>query len=180
MEPTNTGSKLPPPPGATANAEAVALQAQVLDYGTLKDTSGENIDTKEDAIEAPKKPPRAGFANYFVRDPVKVNGERCANLNWQRVFKYGTKFDYFLIVVCCVTSIGSGIAIPLMNVVFGPIRPQPDALLRLTVVQASSRVPSPTTLRKAQQLREKSSRQRSIGYLCSSCTYSSANLSCHI
>jgi hypothetical protein len=44
------------------------------------------------------------------------------------VFKYGTKFDYFLIVVCCVTSIGSGIAIPLMNIVFGSCRPHPDVL----------------------------------------------------
>ncbi|KAH7071899.1 leptomycin B resistance protein pmd1 [Paraphoma chrysanthemicola] len=100
---TNAGSKPPPPPGTNADADAVALQSQVLDYGTLKDTARETTDAKEDAVKTPKKAPSAGFANYF------------------RVFKYGTNLDYFLIVVCCITSIGSGIAIPLMNVVFGEL-----------------------------------------------------------
>ena len=37
----------------------------------------------------------------------------------QRVFFYGTKLDFFLVVICCLTSIGSGITMPLMNIVFG-------------------------------------------------------------
>ena len=31
----------------------------------------------------------------------------------------GTKFDYLLILLSCIASIGAGIAYPLMNVVFG-------------------------------------------------------------
>jgi ATP-binding cassette subfamily B (MDR/TAP) protein 1 len=40
-------------------------------------------------------------------------------MDCQRVFAYGTKLDFVLIGVCCLTSIGSGVAMPLMNVVFG-------------------------------------------------------------
>lgn len=40
---------------------------------------------------------------------------------FQRVFSYGTKLDYLLMFLCCLTSVGSGIAMPLMNVVFGEL-----------------------------------------------------------
>jgi len=50
-----------------------------------------------------QKIPQAGLKNYF------------------RVFAYGTTFDYFLIISCSITSIGAGIAMPLMNVFFGQL-----------------------------------------------------------
>ncbi|ENI01964.1 hypothetical protein COCC4DRAFT_175713 [Bipolaris maydis ATCC 48331] len=51
----------------------------------------------------PKEASQDGLKNYF------------------RVFNYGTHLDYLLILVCFVTSIGSGIAFPLMTVVFGQL-----------------------------------------------------------
>ncbi|KAF2713122.1 P-loop containing nucleoside triphosphate hydrolase protein [Pleomassaria siparia CBS 279.74] len=39
--------------------------------------------------------------------------------NYFRVMRYGTKLDMFLMLACCLTSIGAGIAMPLMNVVLG-------------------------------------------------------------
>jgi hypothetical protein len=76
---TNAGSKPPPPPGTTADAEAVTLQAQVLDHGALKDVATETSDVKVDSVEAGKKAPSAGFANYFVCDLMEVNNELDAN-----------------------------------------------------------------------------------------------------
>ncbi|ERT02792.1 hypothetical protein HMPREF1624_01094 [Sporothrix schenckii ATCC 58251] len=38
-----------------------------------------------------------------------------------RVFSYANKVDWFLMVAACVSSIGSGITLPLMNVVFGKL-----------------------------------------------------------
>jgi hypothetical protein len=37
----------------------------------------------------------------------------------KRVFTYGTKLDALLVALSCLTSIGSGIALPLMNIVLG-------------------------------------------------------------
>lgn len=37
----------------------------------------------------------------------------------KRVLSYGTKFDAFLMGLSCLTSIGAGVTMPLMNVVFG-------------------------------------------------------------
>ncbi|KAF5844304.1 hypothetical protein GGP41_004490 [Bipolaris sorokiniana] len=41
--------------------------------------------------------------------------------NYIRVFSYGTKLDTCLVTVCCVASIGSGLAFPLMNIIFGQL-----------------------------------------------------------
>ncbi|KAF5853597.1 hypothetical protein GGP41_002155 [Bipolaris sorokiniana] len=51
----------------------------------------------------PKEASQDGLKNYF------------------RVFSYGTRLDYLLILICFVASIGSGIAFPLMTVVFGQL-----------------------------------------------------------
>ena len=37
------------------------------------------------------------------------------------MFSYGTKLDYLLILLCAITSVGSGVAFPLMTVVFGEL-----------------------------------------------------------
>ncbi|KAH8723608.1 P-loop containing nucleoside triphosphate hydrolase protein [Phaeosphaeriaceae sp. PMI808] len=68
-----------------------------------KNGNTETITTVSNSETAPPKTPDGGMKNYF------------------RVFSYGTKLDYFLMVISCLTSIGSGVAMPLMNVVFGQL-----------------------------------------------------------
>ncbi|EFQ93698.1 hypothetical protein PTT_08835 [Pyrenophora teres f. teres 0-1] len=55
----------------------------------------------QDVSDKARKSPHAGIVNYI------------------RVFTYGTKLDICLVMLCCFTSIGSGVAFPLMNIVFG-------------------------------------------------------------
>ncbi|KAJ4987038.1 ABC transporter [Stagonosporopsis vannaccii] len=94
----------PVPPTASAEGETAALQARVVEATALdkKDVGGD-IGQTETVAAAAKKGSDAGMKNYL------------------RVFKYGTPLDYFLIMLCCITSIGSGIAFPLMNIVFGQL-----------------------------------------------------------
>ncbi|KAF2472343.1 P-loop containing nucleoside triphosphate hydrolase protein [Lindgomyces ingoldianus] len=101
---TISGSKPAPPPAATAEADAVAPQAQVLESGaTSKDEIAQKTEADENDTKSSQKAPEGGLKNYF------------------RVYSYGTKLDFFLILACCITSIGSGIAMPLMNIVFGEL-----------------------------------------------------------
>ncbi|KAH4931961.1 hypothetical protein HBI79_104570 [Parastagonospora nodorum] len=89
------------PPAATAGAEAAALQTQVLEAGTKQGDA--KAESSENVAKPVEKKPESGLGSYF------------------RVFAYGTRFDFMLIGVCCLTSIGSGVAMPLMNVVFGQL-----------------------------------------------------------
>jgi hypothetical protein len=67
---TITGSKPPQPPAATAGAETVAIQAQVLESGnTQKDLGTEAIVQDEDSTTPPKKAAENGLKNYFVGAP---------------------------------------------------------------------------------------------------------------
>jgi ATP-binding cassette subfamily B (MDR/TAP) protein 1 len=117
---TIAGSKPPQPLAATAGAESAAMQAQVLKSGnTQKDPAAEVIVPDKDGATPPKKAAENGLKNYFVGDPYIYNG-RLLTRYCQRVFSYGTKLDFSLILLCCSTSIGSGIAVPLMQIVFGP------------------------------------------------------------
>ncbi|KAF1354222.1 P-loop containing nucleoside triphosphate hydrolase protein [Lizonia empirigonia] len=75
-----------------AHAETGALETDL-------DAAGESLGSKSGA----KKGSEAGLGSYF------------------RVFAYGTALDYALIALCCLTSVGSGIAMPLMNIVFGQL-----------------------------------------------------------
>jgi ABC-type multidrug transport system fused ATPase/permease subunit len=51
---------------------------------------------------------------------VKVRPEREAGIkDFLRIFSYATKWDYVLMVTATLASIGAGITMPLMNVVFG-------------------------------------------------------------
>lgn len=60
-------SKPPPRPGATADAEAAALNAQALEAGTTDQPSVvELLDEAENGSADAKKPPQAGLKNYFV------------------------------------------------------------------------------------------------------------------
>jgi ATP-binding cassette subfamily B (MDR/TAP) protein 1 len=111
----------PPPPASNVEAEAVVVQAQLLEVSTAqKDVV---LETTQETVNAPatKTASSGGLKNYFVCF-LFSDSTPPANTTCQRVFAYGTKFDYLLIVMCCLTSIGSGIAMPLMNVVFGKLQ----------------------------------------------------------
>ncbi|CAN9330928.1 unnamed protein product [Alternaria alternata] len=98
---TATDGRPPPPPAANPKAENAALTAQVLETGVReKDGIIEAVEPGGNVSTKPNKVPKAGMKNYF------------------RVFSYGTPFDFALISLCCITSIGSDVAFPLMNVVF--------------------------------------------------------------
>ncbi|KAF2639503.1 P-loop containing nucleoside triphosphate hydrolase protein [Massarina eburnea CBS 473.64] len=68
---------------------------QVIDEATAE--KSQVAESKDDPPEAKKKP-QASLKNYF------------------RVFSYGAKFDAFLMGLSFLTSIGSGTALPLMNI----------------------------------------------------------------
>ncbi|EDU48011.1 leptomycin B resistance protein pmd1 [Pyrenophora tritici-repentis Pt-1C-BFP] len=93
-------ARSPPRPAASAEAENAALAVQVLEIGQEKNGVVEAVAHDDDGPAKSKKSPQAGLKNYF------------------RVFSYGTAFDFVLIALCSITSIGSGVAFPLMNVVF--------------------------------------------------------------
>jgi hypothetical protein len=63
------------------------------------------------AYRAAKK--RAAAAD---KDKKKEGG---AVKNFLRILTFGKRLDYFLMGMCCITAIGSGVAMPLMFVVFG-------------------------------------------------------------
>ncbi|PVH99733.1 P-loop containing nucleoside triphosphate hydrolase protein [Periconia macrospinosa] len=93
-------SQPPPPSGSIVPNPAQDIQI-IEDAIDKKDNA---IDTKDESPEAqPKKPSQATMSNYF------------------RVLTFGSKLDYFLIGMSLLTSIGTGIAVPLMFVVFGQL-----------------------------------------------------------
>jgi hypothetical protein len=67
---------------------------------TEKDESNDH-DTNSSVAETKPKPKDGVLKNYF------------------RILTFGTKLDHFLLACCMATGIGSGIAMPLMFVVFG-------------------------------------------------------------
>jgi alpha-D-ribose 1-methylphosphonate 5-triphosphate synthase subunit PhnI len=95
----------PPPPAATVATDPVEQTGQVLEIVNhekhIVAESDDSVEAKADATQQEKKPPTASLGNYF------------------RVLSYGTKFDAFLMGLSCLTSIGAGIAMPLMNIVLG-------------------------------------------------------------
>ncbi|KAI8941739.1 ABC-type transporter tr06 [Plenodomus lindquistii] len=94
----------PLPPAGGAEGEATLITAKAVEVEKIKDSNhSEIVESRDDVFIKAKKPPQAGLKNYF------------------RIFSYATRFDAVLIVLCCFTSIGAGIAMPLMNVVFGQL-----------------------------------------------------------
>jgi hypothetical protein len=72
---TIIGSKPPQPPAATAGAETVAIQAQVLESDkTQKGPVTEAIVQDEDGTIQPKKAAENGLKNYFVGAPYIYTG----------------------------------------------------------------------------------------------------------
>ncbi|KAF2471491.1 lipid A export ATP-binding/permease protein-like protein msbA [Lindgomyces ingoldianus] len=87
---------------ARIKGEITAQEARGLEAITAEKGHGTTIAREEEqgTLQA-KKPSQAGLANYF------------------RVLSYGTKLDYFMVLLCILTSIGSGATMPLMIIVFG-------------------------------------------------------------
>ncbi|KAL5423339.1 ABC-type transporter tr06 [Paraphaeosphaeria minitans] len=92
-----------PAPSATI-VQNPAEQIQLVEEAAVgKNTSQEVVVSDgEDGLTKTKQAD-AGLGNYF------------------RVFTYGTKLDALFLVLCVLTSIGAGIAMPLMNIVFGQL-----------------------------------------------------------
>ncbi|KAI4649230.1 ABC-type transporter tr06 [Alternaria ventricosa] len=104
MDSKVTDGQSPPRPTIDVEVESAAIAAQVLETGSdEKNGVIEHAEQDESISSQAKKVPEAGMKNYF------------------RVFSHGTTLDYWLIFMCCVTSIASGVTFPLMNVVFGQL-----------------------------------------------------------
>jgi ATP-binding cassette subfamily B (MDR/TAP) protein 1 len=97
----------PPPPTSSVQAEAVVLESQVIEVATTEKDHVVEAAEKQDAKPTAKKGDSA-FTNYIVRTTL-MRDAQMSTKSMQRVFKYGTAFDYFLMVLCCLTSAGSGV-----------------------------------------------------------------------
>jgi ATP-binding cassette subfamily B (MDR/TAP) protein 1 len=104
MATTSEGKLQPlvPPPTTSSESETAAQENQIGEVATTKKDRNPAISKEEehDTLRT-KKLPQAGLANYF------------------RVLSYGTKFDYLMMSVCVISSVGSGATMPLMIIVFG-------------------------------------------------------------
>jgi hypothetical protein len=90
-----------------ASAEKTTEEAAKVATDTATDTA------------ATGTPPHEGDA---ATDKAKARPEREASFkDYIRVFSYGTKWDYVLMVIAAVASIGAGTTLPLMNIVFGKL-----------------------------------------------------------
>lgn len=91
-------------PARGAEGEGSLLTTQAVELERIgKDGYRKIAESNDHGPSEAKKVPQAGLKNYF------------------RVFTYATKYDFILIVICCFCSIGAGVAMPLMNVVFGQL-----------------------------------------------------------
>ncbi|KNG45256.1 leptomycin b resistance protein pmd1 [Stemphylium lycopersici] len=96
---------VPPPPSlANSERESTVVTAQI---------------PKLENVEENMIPQNTENGGDNPTEPEKVTQGRLKN--YVRVFAYGTKLDYLLIFLCCITSVGSGVAFPLMNLVFGEL-----------------------------------------------------------
>jgi len=113
----------PPPPGPNTEGEHATAAAQILDAERVqKDGVVQAIENGGDEPAKPKDASKGGMKNYFVcYSNTIVSFTSILTITAQRVFTYGTKLDFLLMSLCAVTSIGSGVAFPLMTVVFGQL-----------------------------------------------------------
>lgn len=99
-------SDKPVPPSTAVAPDATGQNIEVLEATALtKDlrpsTSDENATVTDKATKEKDNPPPNPLIYYF------------------RVLSYGTKGDKCLMALSCLAAIGSGTAMPLMNIVFG-------------------------------------------------------------
>jgi ABC-type multidrug transport system fused ATPase/permease subunit len=77
------------------------------------ETNGKPVDTPATTTQdAAGKPPAQAQANARPEREAKPG-------DYFRVFTYATKWDFVLMVLACVASLGAGTTLPLMNVIFG-------------------------------------------------------------
>ncbi|KAF2683953.1 leptomycin B resistance protein pmd1 [Lentithecium fluviatile CBS 122367] len=99
-----TSDDHPLPPSASV-VSTPADQIHVAEEATME---------KQRVAEAADKDGRDGVVE-------KEKKPEPALKNYIRVYSYGTKLDALLMGLSCLTSIGAGIAMPLMNIVFGQL-----------------------------------------------------------
>jgi len=73
---------------------------------------------EEGAISKEEVAP-AGLSNFFVCCCKRKNALMNFAKNFQRVLKFGDSFDWVMIGICFFSALASGIAMPLMFLVFG-------------------------------------------------------------
>jgi ABC-type multidrug transport system fused ATPase/permease subunit len=82
-----------------------------------------NADNMEESVQIPvdaEKELSSSGKNEDKATQAKTRPEREATFSdYIRVFSYATKWDYVLMAVAVIASIGAGITLPLMNIVFG-------------------------------------------------------------
>ncbi|GAO13856.1 hypothetical protein UVI_02004260 [Ustilaginoidea virens] len=105
-----------------AEGHSACPHGAASDHGEEREAAFD-LDKPGRAEEAKPRPERnAAFNDYLVRfatvSPlqVKPSGYLVAE---KRVFKYASKWDFLAYAAGVVASIGAGITLPLINVVFG-------------------------------------------------------------
>lgn len=84
----------------------------------------EKNNDKKDVASHVRPQREANFNDYLVRHRTLIHGTGICILTRmlaQRVFKYASKWDFAAYALGSLASIGAGITLPLLNVVFGTI-----------------------------------------------------------
>lgn len=82
----------------------------------LESRDASKMDAKTAKVTEKEK---GGDTDVKERDDGKDNKEKASLKNFFRVLSYATPLDWVLMGACLITSIGAGIAMPLMNIVLG-------------------------------------------------------------
>lgn len=82
--------------------------------------SGEKAPSQQDGAPTDEKATPHDDVKETTKDAPSGRPEREANFNdFLRVFTYAKKLDYMLILGAVVASVGAGVTLPLMNIIFG-------------------------------------------------------------
>src|SRR5271156_4377974 len=60
---------------------------------------------------------KTSFSDYLVVFPPLELG--CILISWQRIFTYSTLSDRIFLVLAALAEVGTGVTLPLMNIIFG-------------------------------------------------------------
>jgi hypothetical protein len=60
---------------------------------------------------------KTSFSDYLVVFPPPELG--CMLMSWQRIFTYSTLSDRIFLVLAALAEVGTGVTLPLMNIIFG-------------------------------------------------------------
>lgn len=92
---------------------------------SLPPADDEKNNGKKDVASKVRPQREANFHDYLVRFSIhdKYGTLISDSVFLQRVFKYASKWDFVAYALGSLASVGAGITLPLLNVVFGTILP---------------------------------------------------------